>query len=118
MVALPATAPHIDRTLVALADPTRRRIVELLGERPHRAGELASATEASPSQTSKHLKVLMNAGLLNDERVAHDARIRIFHLRREAITDMTAWLTELQASWDERLVAFKKHVESQNSEGT
>ncbi len=104
----------IDRTLVALADPTRRRMVELLGERAYRAGELAAETESSPSQTSKHLKVLLEAGLATDERVASDARVRVFHLRREAITDIESWLDELKASWDERLASFKHHVESKN----
>lgn len=64
-----------------LADPTRRRIVELLGERPRRAGELAAEFPLSVPAVSRHLRVLREAGLVGDARIAGDGRIRVYSLR-------------------------------------
>jgi DNA-binding transcriptional ArsR family regulator len=97
--------------LTALADPTRRRVVQLLRERPHRAGELAAASGTSAPAMSRHLRVLLQAGVVADERVAHDARARVFWLRPEAIGPLRDWLDELQAASDEQLASFKRHVE-------
>jgi DNA-binding transcriptional ArsR family regulator len=95
-----------------LADPTRRRVLELLSDRPHRAGELASAAKTSPPVMSRHLRILLESGFVADERVPDDARARVFRLRREPIGDVQAWLDQLQAHWNEQLVSFKKHVEN------
>ncbi len=97
--------------LDTLSDPTRRRVVQLLGERPLRAGELARAIGASPPVISRHLRILLDAGVGTDERVPGDARLRVFRLRREPIVALRAWLDQMQAQWDEQLGAFKKHVE-------
>ncbi len=97
--------------LDTLSDPTRRRVVQLLGERPLRAGELARAIGASPPVISRHLRILLDAGVVTDERVPGDARLRVFRLRREPIVALRAWLDQMQAQWDEQLGAFKKHVE-------
>lgn len=101
----------VDRVFVALADPTRRHVVELLGTRPHRAGELADAAGTSPAAMSRHLRVLLSAGVVADERRPEDARLRVFHLRPESIVAVRAWLDQLQAHWDEQLRSFKRHVE-------
>jgi DNA-binding transcriptional ArsR family regulator len=95
----------------ALADPTRRRVVELLGTRPARAGELAAATGMSAPAMSKHLRLLLRAGLVADERDAADARVRVFRLRPQPVAAMQAWLDQLQAHWDAQLGSFAQHVE-------
>jgi DNA-binding transcriptional ArsR family regulator len=95
----------------ALADPTRRRVVELLGTRPARAGELAAATGMSAPAMSKHLRHLLRAGLIADERDAADARARVFRLRPQSVAAMQAWLDQLQAHWDHQLSSFRQHVE-------
>jgi DNA-binding transcriptional ArsR family regulator len=95
----------------ALADPTRLRVVELLGERPHRAGELASRVGISAPVMSRHLRQLLQAGLITDARDPGDARVRIFHLSPKMITSLQAWLDQVQAHWDEQLGSFKRHVE-------
>lgn len=95
----------------ALADPTRLRVVELLGERPHRAGELAGAIGISAPAMSRHLRVLLQAGIVADERMPDDARARVFHLRPEQLVATRAWLDQVQAHWNEQLGSFKKHVE-------
>lgn len=97
---------------VALADPTRRRVIELLGDRAHRAGELAAAVGTSAPVMSRHLRILLEAGFVADERVPGDARLRVFRLRPEPVTALQAWLDQLQAHWNEQLGAFKRHVET------
>ena len=101
--------------LTALADPTRRRVVQLLGERPHRAGELAAASGTSAPTMSRHLRVLLKAGIVTDERPADDARTRVFWLRPESITLLRDWLDELEAAGDEQLASFKRHVEGRST---
>jgi DNA-binding transcriptional ArsR family regulator len=102
---------------VLLADPTRRRVVELLGERPQRAGELARRLGVSPPALSRHLRMLLDAGVVADQRVADDARVRMFHLRPESLAGLQAWLDQVQAHWDEQLGSFKRHVETRRSGG-
>ena len=96
----------IDGVLDALADPTRRSIVELLVRKPHRATELARAAGISRSRASKHLRVLLDAGVARDERLADDARVRVFHLRPESMDRVRTWLDALQTDWDRQLQSF------------
>jgi DNA-binding transcriptional ArsR family regulator len=100
-------APLLD----ALADPTRRRIVQLLSEGPRRAGALAAAVGTSAPTMSRHLRVLLDAGIVADERPADDARTRVFWLRPESIVPLRDWLDQLQAAGDEQLASFKRHLE-------
>jgi DNA-binding transcriptional ArsR family regulator len=95
----------------ALADPARRQVVQLLGGAPRRAGELATAAGLSAPAMSRHLKVLLQAGIITDERTDRDARMRYFRLRPQSLTALQAWLDQLQAHWDEQLASFKRHVE-------
>ena len=99
-----------------LADPTRRQVVELLGERPHRAGELSQALGVSAPALSRHLRVLLAAGLVADERVADDARLRVFRLRPDSLAGLQAWLDQVQAHWNEQLGSFKRHVEAKRND--
>ena len=103
----------MERFFVALADPTRRRVIELLGDRPRRAGELAEAAGTSAPVMSRHLRVLLETGFVADERVPTDARLRVFRLRREPVLALQAWLDQLQAHWNEQLGSFKRHVEQE-----
>ncbi len=94
-----------------LADPTRRRVLELLSDKPSRAGELAAAAGTSAPVMSRHLRILLEGGLVTDERSPDDARARVFRLRPEPMRDVQAWLDQLQAHWNEQLASFKQHVE-------
>ncbi|TDO51351.1 DNA-binding transcriptional ArsR family regulator [Kribbella sp. VKM Ac-2527] len=107
---------EVDRFFEVLADPTRRQVVELLGEGPRRAGQLAEATGASAPAMSRHLRILLSAGLVADERVPDDARVRVFRLRPEPVVAVQAWLDQVQAHWQEQLGSFKKHVERRKPE--
>src|SRR5205085_8202864 len=87
----------------ALADPTRLGLVEILSTGPRRAGKLAEESGLSAAATSKHLRVLLQAGVVADERPPDDARVRIFRLRPESVAALQAWLDQLQAQWDDQL---------------
>jgi hypothetical protein len=63
---------------------------------------------------SRHLRVLLAAGLITDERVPDDARLRVFHLRQAPLAALQAWLDQVQAHWTEQLGSFKRHVEGRN----
>jgi DNA-binding transcriptional ArsR family regulator len=101
----------------ALADPARRQVVELLGQAPRRAGELATAVGMSAPAMSRHLRVLLEAGIVVDERTARDARLRYFRLRPTSMVAMRAWLDQLQAHLDEQLASFKRHIDQHHLGG-
>jgi len=107
----PRSEQRLTETLQALADPTRLAVVERLSAGPQRAGDLAAATGVSAPAMSKHLRVLLRTGMVEDERSAEDARVRLFRLRPESMVGLRAWLDQLQARWDEQLQSFKRHVE-------
>ena len=111
---MPNPLPHsLDSTLAALADPTRRQVVDLLRERPHRAGELAAGCATSAPAMSRHLRVLRASGLVEveAEQLDHDARLRVYRLRPEPFITLQAWLDQVQSFWNEQLIAFKAYAE-------
>jgi len=101
----------LDQTLAALADPHRRRAVELLAQRPRAAGDLARALEISPSAMSRHLKTLRQTGLVEETHPEFDARVRVYALRPEPMVHLLRWLEESERFWSAQLLAFKAHVE-------
>jgi DNA-binding transcriptional ArsR family regulator len=105
------TATQIDHTLAALADPTRRRVVDLLRKKPLRAGEIAAAFAMSAPAMSRHLRVLRQSGIVEEEELPEDARVRVYRLRPERFAAMRGWLDEVEAYWNDQLAAFKAHAE-------
>lgn len=101
----------VDAALGALAEPTRRRIVELLRRRPHRAGELSAALDMTPPALSRHLRVLRRSGLITDDEPEHDARVRLYRLRPEGFDPLDGWVESIRSLWSDQLAAFKAHVE-------
>jgi DNA-binding transcriptional ArsR family regulator len=104
-------ALNLDRTLAALADPHRRRVIELLRERPRRAGELAEAVGLNPPALSRHLRTLKAGGLIEEAHPEFDARVRIYSLRPEPMAHLKVWLERTEQLWTQQLAAFKTHVE-------
>lgn len=104
------SAKGLDRTLAALADPHRRQVVDLLRERPYRAGELAQAARISFPAMSRHLKRLRQCGLIEEDRDEFDSRVRIYRLKAQAMDEIRAWLAETDALWARQLASFKAHV--------
>lgn len=101
----------IDATLAALADPHRRRAVELLGQRPRRAGELAEALGLPAPAMSRHLRTLKECGLVEETHPEFDARVRIYTLKDGAMSDLKTWLAKTEAMWSDQLASFKALVE-------
>lgn len=102
----------IDLTLAALAEPSRRKVVEALRERPRAAGELAKIVGLSPPALSRHLKTLREAGLIQESHPVFDARVRIYALRAEPMQHLSRWLEQTEQMWVDQLVMFKGHIEA------
>ena len=117
MSAAAAAAPSIDRTFAALADPTRRGVVELLRKKPRRAGELAVALDMSPPAMSRHLRVLRKTGLVDEEAEADDARARVYRLSPEPFANLRVWLDRVEGYRTDQLGAFKAHAEATRGRG-
>jgi DNA-binding transcriptional ArsR family regulator len=111
-----AMVNDLDATLAALADPTRRRVVELLRSGGLPAREVARGAGVTRAAMSRHLRVLRSAGLVTVETPEHDARERLYQLRPDHFVALGAWLDQLQAFWSEQLGAFKQHAEKQAGE--
>ena len=90
------------QALEALADPTRRRIVELLAERDRDAGEIASHFHVSRPAVSRHLRVLREHGLVQSRSVAQR---RVYSLDPEPLEEIDAWLSTYRRFWANRLDA-------------
>ena len=101
----------IDTTLAALAEPHRRRAVDILARGPRPAGELAKELGLSPPTMSRHLRTLRESGLVEESHPTFDARVRIYALRPEPMVHLLKWLEESERLWSEQLLAFKAHVE-------
>jgi DNA-binding transcriptional ArsR family regulator len=101
---------RLDRTLAALAVPCRRRVVELLRERPRRAGELAAATHTSFPSMSRHLRALRGSGLVEEAPDEFDSRVRVYTLRPAPMAELKAWLEQTENMWAGQLGAFRAHV--------
>jgi DNA-binding transcriptional ArsR family regulator len=101
----------LDGMFAALADPARRGVVDLLRLKPRRAGELANALSISPARMSQHLRVLRDRGLIEDDDVEGDARVRLYRLRQQPFSEIRGWLDEVEEFWASELAAFKAHAE-------
>lgn len=104
----------VDRTLAALADPTRRGVVDLLRKKPRRAGELAESFAMSAPAMSRHLRVLRTSGLVeedHDRDAGDDARVRVYKLKREPFDALEKWIAEVQSFWAGELASFKDYAE-------
>ena len=98
-----------DRQLDALGDPTRRAVLKLLRNGPMPVGEIAARFEISRPAISQHLRVLKDAGLVNDTPVATQ---RIYQINPEAFQSLRAWFDDF---WNVALGEFKKRVESRRA---
>ncbi|HTO54232.1 MAG TPA: metalloregulator ArsR/SmtB family transcription factor [Myxococcota bacterium] len=102
----------LDRTLQALADPTRRALIERVGRGPMRATDLSRGLPMSRPAVAKHLRVLRGAGLLKAVPQGRE----VLYLRSEdsrALEEARAYLERVSAGWDRALDAFKRFAESQ-----
>jgi DNA-binding transcriptional ArsR family regulator len=91
-----------------LAEPTRRRILDLLLERPRPVGELVERLGLTQPGTSKHLKVLREAGLV---RARQDAQRRVYELSPEPLAEVDEWLAPYRRAWAARLDSLDAHLD-------
>jgi|SRR6516165_6655764 DNA-binding transcriptional ArsR family regulator len=84
----------------ALADPTRRRIVEMLAEGPLCAGDIAGEFAVSAPAVSQHLKVLREARLV---RMRPEAQRRIYELDRDGVDELSDWISSIRGFWSRKL---------------
>jgi DNA-binding transcriptional ArsR family regulator len=95
-------------SFTALAEPTRRSILDLLRTQERAVGDLVDELRISQPAVSKHLRVLREAGLV-DVRI--DAQRRIYRLRLEPLAEVDAWLAPYRALWSGALDALDRHLE-------
>ena len=96
-------------TFTVLAEPTRRRILDLLREEERPVGELVKRLRLSQPGVSKHLRILREAGLVE---VRADAQKRLYRLRPESLAEVLAWLEPYRLLWADRLDALEHHLDS------
>jgi DNA-binding transcriptional ArsR family regulator len=106
---------RLDRTLLALADPTRRELIERVGRGPVRATDLSRGLPMSRPAVAKHLRVLQSAGLVTAVSQGRE----VLYQRAEdssAIDEAREYLERTSTSWDRALAAFKRFAEAQEDE--
>ncbi|MBV8987290.1 MAG: winged helix-turn-helix transcriptional regulator [Solirubrobacterales bacterium] len=95
-------------TWAALADPHRRGMLSLLLEHPRAVGELVQLTGLSQPGTSKHLRVLRDAGLVSSRT---DGQRRVYALNPRPFAELDAWLLPYRRLWEQRLDALERHLD-------
>jgi DNA-binding transcriptional ArsR family regulator len=95
-------------TFDVLAEPTRRRILDLLIESEQPVGDLVATLDISQPGVSKHLRVLREAGLVEART---DAQRRIYRVRPEPLAEIDAWLQPYRRLWAGRLDALERHLD-------
>lgn len=100
-------------TFELIAQPTRRRILDLLRERGRSVGELVKLLGLSQPGVSKHLRVLRDAGLV---RVRRDAQRRLYELDPKPLAELDEWLEPYRQLWETRLDRLERHLDEMTSE--
>jgi DNA-binding transcriptional ArsR family regulator len=98
-------------TYDVIAEPTRRRILDLLRERPRPVNELVDALEITQPGVSKHLRVLRDANLVT---VRQEAQRRWYELDPRPLTEIDVWLEPYRAAWAARLDALEQHLDGKD----
>jgi DNA-binding transcriptional ArsR family regulator len=98
-----------ETTWTAIADPSRRALLELLREQPCSVGELVDRLAVNQPRVSKHLRVLRDAGLV---RVERDTQRRIYSIDPGPLSELDAWLAPYRSLWNERLDALGRHLDA------
>lgn len=104
---MPNEAQPIERTFNALADPTRRAVVQTLSRGPATVSQLAGSFAMALPSFTQHLGVLERAGLIVSRR---EGRTRICSLNPKAMRDAEDWLAAHRRQWEERLDRFEAHL--------
>lgn len=96
----------------AIADPTRRKLLKMLGEREMPVMEISGHFPMSRTAVSKHLRILADAGLVNEKKIGRE---RIYWLNPEPLNELKDWLAYFERFWENKLAALKFYVENEES---
>ena len=113
VICLSSYALLMPSTWTALADPHRRAVLELLRARPRPVGELVEHLRLTQPGTSKHLRVLREAGLVS---VRQEGQRRVYALRPTPMEELDAWLAPYRELWTEHLDALERHLDTKARE--
>ena len=102
-------------SLTALADPTRRQIVELLSRGERASGDIAARFEISAPAISQHLKVLREAGLV---QVRVEAQRRVYAINPDGLDEIEAWIHQVRQFWKGRLDALEHELRAARAKST
>ena len=100
------------QSLAAIADPTRRKIVELLAVRERTSGELVAEFDMSAPAISQHLNILREAGLVTTRA---EGQSRIQALNPDGFDDLEAWLQKTRSVWSSRLDALERELRAEDA---
>jgi DNA-binding transcriptional ArsR family regulator len=110
-------APQLDAAFAALSDASRRKMIRVLLQKPRRAGELAQCVDMSPQALSRHLRVLRKAGLVSEQGIEDDARVRIYSVHPTGLQPVQQWMIQVEDLWRRQLLAFKNFAENSTRAG-
>jgi DNA-binding transcriptional ArsR family regulator len=102
-----------DAVFGALADPTRRRLLSEIADKPATATELAGSLPISRQAVVKHLGALADAGLIDRQRAGREVR---FHVTPAPLSDAVSWMADVGSQWDERLASLARALGSYRGE--
>jgi len=95
------------KTFGALADLTRFRIIELLRQQPYSVNDFVKLLKTRQPQVSKHLRILLNTGLVNVKPIAQQ---RVYSLNHDAFIELDQWLKSFDKVWNDRLDNLDEHL--------
>ncbi|MGH8928541.1 MAG: ArsR/SmtB family transcription factor [Acidimicrobiia bacterium] len=102
-------------TLSALADDTRRGVVEALGQGPLNAGELAARLGVTPAALTRHLRMLRQSGVVSVSLDPSDSRRHVYSLHPEPVMDLAAWAEKVTEFWTRQLHSYTNYIEEENA---
>jgi DNA-binding transcriptional ArsR family regulator len=108
---------QLNAAFAALSDAARREMIRVLLQKPRRAGELAACIAMSPQALSRHLRVLRKAGLVSEQGIEEDARVRVYSVHPAAFQPVQQWLAQVEDLWRRQLHAFKIYAENPRRSG-
>lgn len=103
---------QLNAAFAALSDASRREMLRMLLQKPRRAGELAASVDMSPQALSRHLRVLRKAGLVSEQGIEDDARVRVYSVHPAAFQPVQQWLAQVEDLWRRQLQSFKAFAEN------
>jgi len=106
------SAARQDGIFRALADPTRRALLDLLREDDANVSELVASFDVTQSAVSQHLKVLRDAGLVRERKAGRE---RIYSLNAEPLAIAYDWFTHYMSFWEDRLLTRSRHLGRQHA---